>query len=133
MNISYLLYVTLITYQIKLLKKFIHLININSYLPISSQIKIKSFRTKYLQEAQVTCFLNLMMTILMTSWWCAACLLCSVLTNHDTNLQYPPIMTVPLHPLPLLQNTKGQNSKYLFEHRSQTVASVSIFKARSEP
>ena len=27
-------------------------------------------------------------------------------TNHDTNLQYPPIMTVPLHPLPLLQNTK---------------------------
>ena len=34
------------------------------------------------------------------------CLLCSVLTNHDTNLQYPPIMTVPLHPLPLLQNTK---------------------------
>ena len=34
------------------------------------------------------------------------CLLCSVLTNHDTNLQYPPIMTVPLHPLPLLQNTR---------------------------
>ena len=68
----------------------------------------------------------------------------ALLTNHDTNLQYPPIMTVPLHPLLLLQihdskyKIQKLNIRFLkfhsvFHHRSQTVASVSIFKARSEP
>ena len=28
------------------------------------------------------------------------------LTNHDTNLQYPPIMTVPVHPLVQIQFTE---------------------------
>ena len=37
----------------------------------------------------------------------------ALLTNHDTNLQYPPIMTVPLHPLLLLQI---HDSKYKIQN-----------------
>ena len=34
------------------------------------------------------------------------CCLPALLTNHDTNLQYPPIMTVPVHPLVQIQFTE---------------------------
>ena len=41
-----------------------------------------------------------------TSWRLPGAACRDQLTNHDTNLQYPPIMTVPVHPLVQIQFTE---------------------------
>ena len=55
------------------------------------------------------------------------CCLPALLTNHDTNLQYPPIMTVPLHPLLLIQIHNTEYKSFTSDDRGQILCLRVLF------